>query len=44
MYEYFNPMPEDKNSLLENNKGLGGEDFSWTAAIYLDFKYNNNLL
>ncbi len=44
MYEYFNPLPEDQNTKLENNKGLGGEDFSWTAAIYLDFKYNYNLL
>lgn len=44
MYEYFDPMPEEKKLQQENNKGLGGEDFSWTAAIYLDFKSTNNLL
>lgn len=43
MYEYFNPTPEEKNN-KENNRGLGGENFSWTAAIYLDFKLNHNLL
>lgn len=31
-YEYFNPI---KNS--EGNGGYGGNDFSWTAAVILDF-------
>ena len=40
MYEYFNP---------HTGKGLGGHDFSWTAAILLAFgrdssnlKFTNN--
>ena len=44
MFEYFDPTPETLYTKNENNKGLGGENFSWTAAIYLDFKYNHNLL
>ena len=44
MYEYFDPTPESKNMLNDDNKGLGGENFSWTAAIYLDFNFNHNLL
>ena len=32
-YEYFNPSK--KNS--ENNKGYGGENFSWSAALTIDF-------
>lgn len=44
MFEYFDPTPETLHTKNENKKGLGGENFSWTAAIYLDFKYNHNLL
>ncbi len=31
-YEYFNPL---------NGKGLGGNDFSWTSAIYLIWNLKN---
>ena len=31
-YEYFNPTP----GLPGNERGLGGNNFSWTAALYLD--------
>ncbi len=44
MFEYFDPTPEEKNINNINHKGLGGPDFSWTAAVYLDFKYNQNSL
>jgi len=44
MFEYFDPTPENNNSEIINKKGLGGSDFSWTAAIYLDFNFNHNLL
>lgn len=36
-YEYFNPVPEIPN----NQRGLGGNNFSWTAALYLDFLNND---
>ncbi len=35
-YEYFDPRPETP----ENKKKLGGDNFSWTAALYLDFVHN----
>ncbi len=41
-FEYFDPRPESENSL--ETKGLGGQNFSWTAAIYLDFTYNKAIL
>ena len=42
MYEYFDPRP---NSVIPlGQKGLGGLNFSWTAAIYLDFKNNSVIL
>jgi neutral trehalase len=44
MFEYFDPTPETPKTKIENTKGLGGANFSWTAAIYLDFKFNHNLL
>ncbi len=44
MYEYFDPMPEATGSIQQQHKGLGGENFSWTAAIYLDFNMNHNFL
>lgn len=36
-YEYFDPRPD----IAEDNRKLGGDFFSWTAALYLDFVYNN---
>ena len=35
-YEYFDPRPE----IPEQEKHLGGDNFSWTAALYLDFAHN----
>lgn len=35
-YEYFDPRPETK----DEERGLGGEHFSWTAALYLDLLNN----
>lgn len=32
-YEYFDPRPDTP----ENERRLGGGEFSWTAALYLDF-------
>jgi hypothetical protein len=32
-YEYFDPRSETKDT----DRGLGGDHFSWTAALYLDF-------
>ncbi len=32
-YEYFDPRAEKADS----DRGLGGNYFSWTAALYLDF-------
>ena len=31
-YEYFNPSP----GMPDNERGLGGNNFSWTAALYLE--------
>lgn len=42
MYEYFDPRPLEESPLEQ--KGLGGQNFSWTAAIYLDFKNNSVIL
>lgn len=36
-HEYFNPLP----GLPDNKRGLGGNSFSWTAALYLDLVYSN---
>ena len=33
-YEYFNPS---KKTSQESNTGYGGENFSWTAALTIDF-------
>ena len=33
-YEYFNPSKENSK---KNNKGYGGENFSWSAALTIDF-------
>ena len=33
-YEYFNPS---KKTSKESNTGYGGENFSWTAALTIDF-------
>lgn len=41
-YEYFDPRPISDSKMEE--KGLGGHNFSWTSAIYLDFKYNTAIL
>jgi neutral trehalase len=35
-YEYFDPRSETK----DKDRGLGGDHFSWTAALYLDFMDN----
>lgn len=35
-YEYFDPRSETKKA----ERGLGGEQFSWTAALYLDLLNN----
>jgi len=32
-YEYFDP----RTGKADNDRGLGGNYFSWTAALYLDF-------
>lgn len=40
-FEYFDPRPINESALQE--KGLGGRLFSWTAAIYLDFKHNTSI-
>jgi len=39
-FEYFDPRPL-RDSKLED-KGLGGHNFSWTSAIYLDYLYNTS--
>lgn len=44
MFEYFNPLPEHTDKEVFESKGLGGNNFSWTASVYLDFKLNHNLL
>ena len=31
-YEYFNPLP----GIPDNERALGGNNFSWSAALYLD--------
>ncbi len=36
-YEYFDPRPDNE---VTNNRGIGADLFSWTAALYLDFKMN----
>ena len=40
-FEYFDPRPI-KDSKMEE-KGLGGHNFSWTSAIYLDYLYNTSI-
>jgi neutral trehalase len=41
MYEYFDARPEGE--ALEQ-RGIGADLFSWTAALYLDFTYNEQTL
>jgi hypothetical protein len=41
-YEYFNPAPNQQ--VGKQDIGLGGHNFSWTSAIYLDFKNNTVIL
>ena len=36
-YEYFDPRP----GINKEERGLGGNYFSWSAALYLDFLFNN---
>jgi hypothetical protein len=38
-FEYFDPRP---TSLYETKKGIGADLFSWSAALYIDFKLNKN--
>ena len=40
-YEYFDPRPDSE---LINNRGIGADLFSWTAALYLDFTMNQQKL
>lgn len=40
MYEYFDARPEFQNT---NGIGLGGNHFSWSAALYLDMVLNENV-
>lgn len=37
-YEYFDPRAKTN----DKDRGLGGNNFSWTAALYLDLMNNNN--
>ncbi|NAY90671.1 glycoside hydrolase [Muricauda sp. JGD-17] len=39
-YEYFDPRKEVLNTL---DKGYGGNNFSWSAALYIDMLKNTNL-
>jgi len=36
LYEYFDPRVETP----DNQKGIGGDNFSWSAALYLDLLYS----
>lgn len=36
-FEYFDPRPGIE---FDQKRGIGADLFSWTAALYLDFKYN----
>jgi hypothetical protein len=36
-YEYFDPR---KSTYKNEVKGYGGSDFSWSAALFLDFMEN----
>ncbi len=38
-HEYFNPVPD----IPDNARGLGGTNFSWTAALYLDLINESDL-
>lgn len=40
-FEYFDPRPK-ATSLPD--RGIGADNFSWTAALYLDLMYNNQML
>jgi hypothetical protein len=35
-YEYFDPRPD----IPRGERGLGGNHFSWSAALYLDLLFN----
>ena len=37
-FEYFDPRPGVE---YDQKRGIGADLFSWTAALYLDFKYNH---
>lgn len=39
-YEYFDPRP----GIAPEAGGLGADDFSWTAAVYLDWTYNDSII
>lgn len=41
MYEYYDARPVSEGGI---NRGLGADTFSWTAALYLDFLNNPQLL
>ena len=41
MFEYFDPRPTNAGGTAS---GLGGDVFSWTAALYLDFARNDALV
>ena len=39
-YEYFDPRPLGE---AQEKRGIGADLFSWSAALYLDFVYNNEI-
>jgi hypothetical protein len=39
-YEYFDPRPLGE---AQDKRGIGADLFSWSAALYLDFVYNNEI-
>lgn len=40
-FEYFDPRPEGE---AQEKRGIGADLFSWSAALYLDFVYNAEIL
>lgn len=40
-FEYFDPRPVGE---AQEKRGIGADLFSWSAALYLDFVYNNEIL
>lgn len=40
-FEYFDPRPKGE---AQEKRGIGADLFSWSAALYLDFFYNSEIL